>query len=350
MVTEKRFRAEIPEGTHLDLSRDTAGAYRGTLRDDNNRLVGHAELHEIDDSDDYSPMYEYEADDSDSDDDSGLGGILAGLALVGLTLGTATVVGAARNKKARRRSDETQASSVQAAETTSAPAGWYDAGAGRQRWWDGQKWTDHFQADPRYASAPPGWYDDGLGRQRWWDGFEWTAHFQASQAIVVAPPVATSASAPGSPPRDVEVAGGVPQITMSSAEWQERVRAMLLARAISEQQWRLLSTARIEDAGNELLAWQQQLASLTPQQFSAQLNIALESDPALAGATLQLAQAGWYDDGSGRGGRWWDGSQWTEHYQPDMVPVRATAQITAPAGLYDDGTGRTRWWDGWNWG
>lgn len=26
----------------------------------------------------------------------------------------------------------------------SVPAGWYDDGSGRQRWWDGQQWTDHF--------------------------------------------------------------------------------------------------------------------------------------------------------------------------------------------------------------
>ncbi|GAA1470520.1 DUF2510 domain-containing protein [Microbacterium thalassium] len=348
MATEKRFRAEIPDGTHLDVSRDTTGAYRGTLRDEENRLVGHVELHEIDDADEYSALDEYVDDDGDSnDDETGLGSILAGLALVGLTLGAVAAVGAVQDRKARRREEEAQTSTVQPAEATDAPPGWYDAGAGRQRWWDGQKWTDHFQADPHHAPAPAGWYDDGFGRQRWWDGFEWTAHFQTSQALVAAPPVATSDNAPGIAPRDVEVAVGLPQITMSSAEWQERVRAMLLAKAISEQQWRLLSAARIEDAGNELLAWQQQLASLTPQQFSDQLNIALDSDPALAGASLQLAQAGWYDDGSGRGGRWWDGSQWTEHY---MVPARATAGVTAPAGLYEDGSGRQRWWDGQTWG
>lgn len=26
----------------------------------------------------------------------------------------------------------------------SVPAGWYDDGSGRQRWWDGEQWTDHF--------------------------------------------------------------------------------------------------------------------------------------------------------------------------------------------------------------
>lgn len=26
-------------------------------------------------------------------------------------------------------------------------------------------------------SAPAGWYDDGFGRQRWWDGNVWTEHY-----------------------------------------------------------------------------------------------------------------------------------------------------------------------------
>jgi hypothetical protein len=34
-------------------------------------------------------------------------------------------------------------------------------------------------------SAPPGWYDDGTGRQRWWDGMRWTDHY--AQVVPVAP-------------------------------------------------------------------------------------------------------------------------------------------------------------------
>lgn len=29
----------------------------------------------------------------------------------------------------------------------SVPAGWYDDGSGRQRWWDGEQWTDHYAPD-----------------------------------------------------------------------------------------------------------------------------------------------------------------------------------------------------------
>lgn len=30
----------------------------------------------------------------------------------------------------------------------STPAGWYDDGSGRLRWWDGQEWTEHFAPEP----------------------------------------------------------------------------------------------------------------------------------------------------------------------------------------------------------
>lgn len=37
----------------------------------------------------------------------------------------------------------------------STPAGWYDDGSGRQRWWDGQQWTEHYApATPAEAQAP----------------------------------------------------------------------------------------------------------------------------------------------------------------------------------------------------
>lgn len=33
-----------------------------------------------------------------------------------------------------------------------AAPGWYDNGAGRQQWWDGNQWTNHF-GDQQYAQA-----------------------------------------------------------------------------------------------------------------------------------------------------------------------------------------------------
>ncbi len=71
---------------------------------------------------------------------------------------------------------------------TQPAAGWYDDGTGRQRWWDGARWTEEFidLREPRtelHTGAPPtgpgaapaGWYDDHRGRQRWWDGAGWTS-------------------------------------------------------------------------------------------------------------------------------------------------------------------------------
>ncbi|NLP82793.1 DUF2510 domain-containing protein [Microbacterium sp. CFH 90308] len=70
--------------------------------------------------------------------------------------------------------------------TTHADPGWYDDGTGKQRWWDGTRWTEeyidlrehdielHRDAAPAAGAAAAGWYDDQRGRLRWWDGRQWT--------------------------------------------------------------------------------------------------------------------------------------------------------------------------------
>ena len=35
----------------------------------------------------------------------------------------------------------------------SSPAGWYPQPDGRQRYWDGERWTDHFAAEKGATSA-----------------------------------------------------------------------------------------------------------------------------------------------------------------------------------------------------
>jgi len=68
--------------------------------------------------------------------------------------------------------------------------GWYDDGSGRQRWWDGTAWGEHYvdmsgstvelqTSTPGIVAAQvAGWYNDGRGRLRWWDGHRWGAQTQ----------------------------------------------------------------------------------------------------------------------------------------------------------------------------
>ncbi len=66
------------------------------------------------------------------------------------------------------------------------------------------------------------------------------------------------------------------------------------------------------------------------------------------------AEAGWYDDGSGRH-RWWDGTRWSDQYidlrerETTLHSDAGTVPPAANAGWYDDGRGRQRWWDGARW-
>lgn len=79
-----------------------------------------------------------------------------------------------------------------------------------------------------------------------------------------------------------------------------------------------------------------------------------------------MTEAGWYEDPEqhGRGRRYWDGSQWTDHYEhpapaqqapvqqaPQPVQQQQPAQQLPPAGWKDDPEGGPgmRYWDGQQW-
>ena len=66
-----------------------------------------------------------------------------------------------------------------------------------------------------------------------------------------------------------------PGVSMSSAEWQERFRMMLLANAMQDSQWRLLATAVIEDG--DLLEVQQTMQSLPAEQVTETVRAALQA-------------------------------------------------------------------------
>ncbi|QIK63215.1 DUF2510 domain-containing protein [Leucobacter viscericola] len=48
------------------------------------------------------------------------------------------------------------------------------------------------------SSAPAGWYDDGSGRKRWWDGLAWTDVYEDQQQPIEAPVAEASQSKPQS--------------------------------------------------------------------------------------------------------------------------------------------------------
>jgi hypothetical protein len=50
-------------------------------------------------------------------------------------------------------------------------------------------------------AAPAGWYDDGSGRQRYWDGIRWTDHYADTYLPPQAEPVAAPAASASAPAR-----------------------------------------------------------------------------------------------------------------------------------------------------
>ena len=78
----------------------------------------------------------------------------------------------------------------------------------------------------------------------------------------------------------VEVAIPESKISMRSAEWAQRFRAMLAAGVFKDEQLRILSRARIED-DDALLESQSTMEQLTTQQFADRIKLMLEANPSL---------------------------------------------------------------------
>ena len=77
------------------------------------------------------------------------------------------------------------------------------------------------------------------------------------------------------------------RVTMSSEEAQQRVVAALMARAFSDEQIRMLLSARIEDV-DAFLEWKSSLEQFTSQELEAQLNVMLEAHPSLLDEFVKL--------------------------------------------------------------
>lgn len=112
---------------------------------------------------------------------------------------------------------------------------------------------------------------------------------------------------------------------MTSAEWRERVRRMIVARAYSDDQWRALTHCEVVDGDESLLLYQRELRGMTAQHVADQ--ISRMQQQSIQPAVQTVAAAGWYDDGSGTQ-RWWNGFEWTVYYLVDaiaMAPVRGAS-------------------------
>jgi hypothetical protein len=70
------------------------------------------------------------------------------------------------------------------------------------------------------------------------------------------------------------------KIKMSSAEWEQRLKAMLAASAFQEEQRRILSNAQIEDEVHAIGA-AAKTEELTPQQFADRVQVMLQANPSL---------------------------------------------------------------------
>ncbi|WP_427004192.1 hypothetical protein [Pseudarthrobacter sp. H2] len=225
------YQPIIPEGQHLGTSHKVDGAVTGHLFEDGtNELKGHAAWRWVDEPEqDYSPSYEYEPSREPPPEES------------------------------HELTPEQRELAEKIAEMIVAGTVWAVVAATPhvKRWWNEKAvppvksvWkrvTAPRKANNRAASAPSS---------------------PVSPATFVA-----SATA-------VEVAVAESKISMRSAEWEQRFRAMLAAGAFKEEQLRILSSARIED-GDAHLETQSTMEQLTPQQFTDRIKLMLEANPSL---------------------------------------------------------------------
>jgi hypothetical protein len=237
-MTRQKFDVEVPDGQHLGFSRDTDGAYRAHLFDnETNDLVGHAELFEPDE-DIPNIQYVYVSDSGATEGRELTEEELAEAleALVGLAILVATLAAAA------------------------APH--------VRRWW-------HDVAVPALKSTS----DNALlAMKSTWTRFTGTGKVERGGAHAEMVPATEPVRADSS--TELEVAFQDYRARMGSAEARERFVAALLARAFSEEQMRLLRNAKIEDDGDPL-SLKAAMEALTPQQVGKTITSMLEKNPSL---------------------------------------------------------------------
>ena len=140
------------------------------------------------------------------------------------------------------------------------------------------------------TNATAGWYDDGSGRQRWWDGEKWTGHFADQQPATVAP--ATKVAASVSAPPKIGLFGGKKAALAYAAE-NERLLALInkygLAEVAELDEVKATYTQQIEDARAQLETTRQNAAR------AAEELAAVQRDVLSARSVIELQSYGLFD-------------------------------------------------------
>lgn len=217
-----RYEPIVPDGQHLGTSHDVDGAVTGHLfSDGDNKLQGHAAWREVEDpEDDYSSDSHYEAPPPLTQEELERAAELAALIIVVLVKGVQWASPRIKN------------------------------------WWDAT-------AAPNIKST----WQRLRGRSKKEAGPIDLGHLNATRSTFVA-------SSAG-----VELVA-TSKIRMSTAEWEQRLRAMIAAASFQDEQRRILSNAQIDDDDRALEAGLAQ-EELTPQQFAGRIQAMLEANPSL---------------------------------------------------------------------
>lgn len=251
-MEKKRFDVEIPDGQHLGFSRDTDGAYRAHLFDDEtNGLVGHAELFEVQEDATESPYVQhvYVSDSTGTKTseltDEELEELLRGLVSLAIIVATFAAAAAPQVKNwwhgvalpAMKSGSETARVAIKS--------------AGEKTVMTAKSALNKLTETLRHgggASSEPA---------------------RESEAVIE-----------NSSSNEVEVAFESYRARMDSTEARERFAAALLARAFSDEQLRLLREAEFEnDPDSRLL--HATMGRLTQEQVTATLSLLLQKNPSL---------------------------------------------------------------------
>ncbi|MCB1284278.1 MAG: hypothetical protein KDB20_08125 [Microthrixaceae bacterium] len=229
-MAEKIFRVEVPDGQHLGRARGEDGDYRGLLFDADNNLVGHAQLSEVDDTDEDDHRNHRQPPDDDLD----LEALVKDLqALVDLAILLAAAAEAA------------------------APH--------IKRWWN-ERGRSFVLARRDKAKASLARLSKRLRRR--------SEPTPDGRAMLVDP-------VPPSDPTDLMHSYQELRVTMSSTEAQKRFVAALVAREFADAQMRMLHSARIVDADEPVFELEGVVQALTPGQVGSVIEQLLEENPSL---------------------------------------------------------------------